>query len=220
MEQQVGGDHSSQGNIPTNKWESSDPPPIYPEKELPSHPPTFVPSWWGQQLIASLESDGQKISPNTSGTTAESSQPTIIGSARSNIISSNFYYRRGKFWSKFTVLCLAKPRQYYRRGRFWPVWCEQRIHPLWMKKNNTFMFAQLMQPGIMAREINVLIYFVTGFYFSENIFIDFTSLLSLNGCWCSDLTSLSPFFPGPPCTWVLVYVTEWIYQLDTNWWCQ
>ena len=32
-----------------------------------------------------------------------------------------------------------------------------------------------------------------------------------------DLTSL---FFGPPCTWVLLSVTEWIYQLDTNWWCQ
>ena len=40
------------------------------------------------------------------------------------------------------------------------------------------MFAQLMHTGIMTREIKVLIHFDTGFYFSENVFIDFTSLLS------------------------------------------
>ena len=105
---QEGGGNSSQANLLTNTTESSDPPPI--GSSLP------YPPYHG--VVAGLEPDGDRICPKTSaGSTAK-----IIRSVRSSFISSNCYYRRGKFWSTSAVVNLTgKPKQYYRRGKFWPV---------------------------------------------------------------------------------------------------
>ena len=115
MDEQAEGEGPRKGSFPTKeKSESSEPPPIYPETEI------LYPPRQSGGVIVCLEPDGERLSGKASEPTAENSLPKIIGSVRSNFISSECYYRRGKFWSTSVVCSLGKTKQYYRRGKFWP----------------------------------------------------------------------------------------------------
>ena len=80
---------------------------------------TNVPTATGSSAVptTALDSIGQWQPTKSSGSTA-----TIIRSVRSNVISADCYYRRGKSWSTSAVVnSTGKPKQYYRRGKFWAV---------------------------------------------------------------------------------------------------
>ena len=108
MEHQAGVDDSSQRDAPIEKCVSSEASSSFPET-TPSPPFDRKPD------------DGEKISCDLPEMAKKSERP-IIGSDRSNFISSDYYYyRRGKFWPTSPILKSAKAKQYYRRGKFWPV---------------------------------------------------------------------------------------------------
>ena len=152
MEHQAGVDDSSQRDAPIEKCVSSEASSSFPET-TPSPPFDRKPD------------DGEKISCDLPEM-AKKSERSIIGSDRSNFISSDYYYyRRGKFWPTSSILKSAKAKQYYRRGKFWPVWLQHRNIGV-KSEEKTFRFAhqilsvrkQLMK--VTELDSKVFVYFV------------------------------------------------------------